>query len=230
MFYKSQNYGTISTQIYLKLMKLFAAIVFTYLVFIPESVNAATIKQDFTLTVTKLGMDDISNTPLLKIGDKGIGSFLYDTNDLHFINDPSYPVGTYLGSPGNRNIAFKDFSIDFNGHHFTKLIDLNGRIGSIFLFNPDSFGNLKPYQMILSTGDDTATIVTARTDSRFHGFSYANIPNFTTSTKAYNGVLEFTESRSIPEPSTIFGSTLISAYIVLSKYQRSKVKAISSKN
>ena len=47
-----------SVQIYTRInMKLFAAIVFIYLTFIPEPVNAGTIKNKFTQIETTIGFD-----------------------------------------------------------------------------------------------------------------------------------------------------------------------------
>ena len=165
----------------------------------PTPSDAAVIRQNFELTVTSLGYrpgDAPSTVPLPLIGTKGTGSFAYDEANINYIDNPSYPVGYYLGRPGR--IAFSDFSLNFFDRTYTKGIPIQSRIGEIFLFDRTSSGQYMPQNLVFDTSDGSS-IVTIIGNT----FSYTPVPSAENGAiSSAIGTLRYTDSEPVPEPSS----------------------------
>lgn len=165
----------------------------------PMPSNAAIIRQDFELTVTRSSSPQGDNTDptsinLPLIGTKGFGSYIYDESQLNYVNEPSYPMGYYLGRPGK--IAFSDFSLDLFNHIYTERIPLNSRIGEIFLFDRTPSGQYMLQNLVLDASDG-GTIVT------IIGNTFGYNPTVSAATGiigSAGGTLRYTDAKPVPEP------------------------------
>lgn len=170
------------------------------------SSNAAILRQSFALTVTRVTPPSVespdpalNNLPLPGIGTQGRGSFTYDESQLNYMNQPvSYPVGYYLGRPGN--IAFLDFSLDFFGRTYTEWTSGQGRIGQFLLFDRTESGQYIPQALFVDAIEGGTTV---RILDQFLTYYPASPFLYSPSViGSASGTFRYTDLEVVPEPPT----------------------------
>jgi hypothetical protein len=172
----------------------------------PTPSNAATIRQNFELTVTRVTPPSVEspdpalrNLPLPEVGTQGQGSFIYDESKLTFVKELSIYQDTYaLGLVGK--IDFIDFSLNFFDRTYTQWTSGQSRVGQYLLFNRTPSGQYTPQNLLLDAVKDGTTV---RILDNF--IVYYPASPFTTSstvTGSASGTFRFTDAKSVPEPSS----------------------------
>ncbi|MBW4540635.1 MAG: hypothetical protein KME43_16020 [Myxacorys chilensis ATA2-1-KO14] len=178
------------------------------LIVAPIPSYAATIRQNFELTVTRVtppstvnpSNPDLSNLPLPAIGTKGQGSFIYDESQLTLDQESIYQEYYYLGRRGS--IAFSDFSLDFFNRTYTGVGSSQARGTPFFLFTRNAAGQYTPDSPYFDTSE--AGVQLGAT-VRFIGQSFYYYPasiavNNPSDIGSADGTLQFTEAEVVPEP------------------------------
>ncbi|KAM3106173.1 hypothetical protein [Phormidesmis sp. 146-33] len=171
----------------------------------PTPINAATIRQNFELTVNRVTPPSLespdpalNNLPLPEIGTQGRGSFTYDESKLTFVKELSVYRDTYaLGVPGR--IDFADFSLDFFNRTYTQWTSGQSRIGQYLLFNRTPSGQYTPQSLLLDAVKDGTTVGILDSFIAYYPASpFVYSPSVMGSA---SGTFRFTDAEPVPEPS-----------------------------
>lgn len=190
-------------------MFVVATIGYVGLSLIPKPINAATIVQNFEITVTTLGQT-FAGTPAPgietapPIGTKGFGTLIFDESQIQYNDKPQTqmyqfpPRGYYALTPTS-------YSLDFFNHRYTQVgpYPFNYRGSTAFSFVRTDAGGYQLNGFTFGTQDETSRLSVYGYSGGGGQFFYANAASgFQT---LAIGDLQLTHAEEVPEPETIAG-------------------------